>query len=494
MPTRLTLLEQTALALNTARTPRTLGTVAIFDPPEGGGGYDELVKLIADRIRYVPRYRQRVLDVWFRLSGPVWVDSGAFDLHQHVRRSVLPRPGTRQQLHDIVAEIVSQPVDRMRPLWQVRLIEGLSDGRFALVFATHQSVVDGIDTVDLAQVLTDDTPSTAESADDWNPMPEPTGFDLLARSVTEMVQDPRQIVTNAAHGAVDAFGLAASVGDAVGAGEIFDDLAADLVQRDRGMNTTALSATPGPGRRFSAATAALDDLAAVRAQHGSSVHAVILAMITGGLRSWLMNRGQPLPIGSTVTAMAPLAVTDDAEQPTALGINVVPQLTTLPIGKPDALNRLRQLGRGHPDAADEQNGTWVPASEMTRIAGFAAPTLHALGVRAADSGPRRPYDLLIANVPGAQQRLYVGPAEMVASYPVVPLSAGHALAIGVTSYNGTVCCGLTGDRDAVSDLDDLAQGMTAALQELLDTTGDDPHAPPQPPPTNGSTDPGDDCP
>jgi diacylglycerol O-acyltransferase len=497
MSTRLTPLEQTTLALDTARTPAVVGTVNIFDGSGGTLDHDYLQALIADRIRYVPRYRQRVRGVPLRLADPVWAEDVAFDLDMHVRHAVLQRPGNDQQLHDLVAHLLSARMDRSHPPWEFYLIDGLVSDRVALVSATHPCLVDGIDTVDLVQVLLDDEPDdTAPQPENWHPMPGPTDVGLMASAVTAAVRDPSQAATNAAHAVNDAFGLASTAGELACAGAAVDDLAADVLRGTRGLNTTVLSGSPGRHRRFTTATAELDDLHAVQTDRECSVHDVILAMITGGLRSWLIARNQILPTTSSLVAMTPTAVPEHAEEPTALGSQVAPHTVTLPVGTPDPLDRLRRISDGTTTHRKAEHT--VDAAQLTGVAGFAPATLHSLGVRAAEDGPRQPYDLVISNAPGPQQPLYAGQAQLLESYPVIPISAGHLLAIGVTSYDGNVFYGLNADADAISDLDRLATEIRGALRELLLATGhgttdpapprkdpDQQDQPPHPPGTGG---------
>src|SRR5918998_5864915 len=177
MPQRLTALEVSLLALDTAHTPSHVGTVHIFDAGNESFEYERLIGLIRDRIAYVPRYRQRVRGVPPRLAAPVWVDDEDFDLPFHVRRSALPRPGSPEQLREFVGRILARRLDRSRPLWEIYLVEGLADNQFALVTKTHLALVDGVDTVDIGQVLLDS--SSAEAAgpiengggDAWQPLP-----------------------------------------------------------------------------------------------------------------------------------------------------------------------------------------------------------------------------------------------------------------------------------------------------------------------------------
>ncbi|WP_323794429.1 wax ester/triacylglycerol synthase domain-containing protein, partial [Nocardioides sp.] len=156
-------------------SPRHNATVEIFDPADSGFDYERLVELISDRISFVPRYRQRLATVPGGLANPVWVDDEAFDLGYHVRRSALPRPGTDEQLFELVARIVSRPLDRTHPLWEIYFIEGLSDGRVAILSKSHQALVDGVHTVDLGQLLLDVTPEPRLlEPDEWIPQASPS--------------------------------------------------------------------------------------------------------------------------------------------------------------------------------------------------------------------------------------------------------------------------------------------------------------------------------
>jgi diacylglycerol O-acyltransferase len=206
----------------------------------------------------------------------------------------------------------------------------------------------------------------------------------------------------------------------------------------------------------------------VRQEHRHTINDVVLAMISGGLRAWLLTRGESIRSGSSLTALVPMSVTEDDGEPTSLGIQVAPHLQSLPIGEPNALMRLHQVAYG--TQAHKDTGRAVDARSLSDIAGFAPTTLHALGVRVSAEVMRKPHDLVVTNVPGPQVPLYAAGARLEASYPVLPLSAGHQLSIGVTSYDGEVFFGLTGDRDAIRDLDVLAQCLLDALEDLLDTT------------------------
>ncbi|MBO0813293.1 MAG: wax ester/triacylglycerol synthase family O-acyltransferase, partial [Microlunatus sp.] len=447
-----------------------VGTVDIFEPGPDGFDYERLIGLIRDRIRYVPRYRQRILGIPGRLADPVWVDDTDFDLTFHVRRSALPRPGNRQQLRDFAGRVLSRRMDRSRPLWELYFVEGVEHDRFALVGKTHQALVDGRDTVDLIQVLLENSPDGSVGPEEsWHPLPEPSPVELIAGAVAEGIREPSRTLTNLQHALTDVLGVAVAVSEAVGLNGQLGELAAEAVRGPRVPNRTPLSGPVSEQRRVEVVSAELDDLRAVRAEHDHTINDVVLAVITGGLRSWLMTRGETVGPASSVTALVPMSVADpESPEASSLGSKVSPLLMRLPIGEANASIRLHQIGYG--TQAHKDSGRAVGAREISDIAGFAPATLHDLGVRATGDLVRRPYDILITNAPGPQEPVYLGTAPLVASYPVIPLSSGHLLAIGVTSYNGRIFIGLNADRGAFRDLDVLGQCMVDALEELLDTT------------------------
>ena len=475
MPQRLTPLEVSLLALDTAHTPSHVGAVHIFDARPDGFEYERLIALIHERLAFVPRYRQRVRGIPARLAAPVWVDDENFDLTFHVRRSALPRPGSLVQLQEFVGRVLARRLDRSRPFCEIYLVEGLEDDRFALLAKSHLCLVDGIDTVEIGQVLLDSTarshaiPGTGASEDSWHPIPEPSSLELFAGALWESAQDPAMAIANVRGALTNALGVAVAVGEAVG-GVVgaLGELAADALGGGRPASDSPLTGLVSEQRRFATIVASLDDLKAVRQEHHHTINDVVLAMIAGGLRSWLLTRGESIIPGSSLTAVVPMSVTEDDGEPTSLGSQVAPQLQRLPIGEPNALMRLHQVA--YDTQAHKDSGRAVAARSLADIAGFAPATLHALGVRTSTEVVRRQYDLLITNVPGPQVGLYAAGAQLVASYPFVPLSAGHVLAIGVTSYDGEIFVGLTSDRDAISDLDVLAQCLLDSLDELLDTT------------------------
>ncbi|WP_185995128.1 WS/DGAT/MGAT family O-acyltransferase [Nocardioides campestrisoli] len=458
------------LATDSPATPMHNATLEIFEPGPRGFEYSHVLELIAERISYVPRYRQRLQAVPGRLANPVWVDDEEFDLSYHVRRSALPRPGNEDQLRELTARIVSRSLDRTRPLWEVYVIEGLAEGRVAILAKSHQILVDGVETVDLGQVMLDVNPDQEPlGLDEWRPARAPTPASLIASAVRESLERPSTLVSTA-RGNVGALLRTADA-----ARTRATHVAGALANR-RPAPDTPVTGSLSQQRRVVTIATDLADYRQVRRVHGTSVNDVVLATVTGALRAWLMTRDEALHGIKRLKAVVPMSVIDDELEATSMGTQVTGHEVYLPVGEPSAVVRLLQVSYGFHN--HRETGRAVAAQRLAGIAGFAPTTFHALGSRVAAAELRRGFHLSVTNVPGPQFPLYAAGARMLESYPVHPLQPGHALAIGVTSYDGKVFYGLTVDRDLVPDADVLGQCVVEALEELKDSASDSrPRAP-----------------
>ncbi len=468
MPPRLSALDASFLYLEEASTPMHVGGVSIFRRPKAGFDYDRLVELIEQRIALVPRYRQKVRHVPGNLARPVWVDDPDFDVAYHVRRSALPKPGSDEQLTELVARLMSRPLDHARPLWEMYLVEGLARGRTAVLTKTHQAMVDGISAIDIGQVILDVSPEPRIAAEElWMPRNEPTDVELICGAVGEAIARPGVVVDNVRAAAGDAV---ATVGKLAGA-------AAQLLSMARTASRGTAPDSPlnvpiSTQRRFAVARTQLEDYRKIRSAHSCTVNDVVLSVVAGALRSWLLSRGEPVTSSSTIRAMVPMSVRGQADVPSStttgsLGNRVSSFLVDLPVGEPSPVVRLHQVAHAMLENTASTQG--VGAGALVRIGGFAPPTLHALGARTASGFSKRIFNLVVTNVPGPQFPLYAAGARMLELFPVVPLAKGQALALGLTSYDGGVYYGLNGDRDAMSDVDVLAGMVHESLDELLGT-------------------------
>ncbi len=464
MSERLSTRDLALLIAETPEAPAHNATIEIFECGDSEFDYGRLLELIRDRLPFVPRYRQRVKSVPGGLANPVWVDDEQFDLGYHVRRSALPRPGSLEQLRELVARIVSRPLDRSRPLWEIYFVEGLADGNVALLSKAHLALVDGVQTVDLGQLLLDlsPEPKTLEP-DDWLPegprSPAGMVLDAMADSVTapETLVETLRSTTGAVLRTADE------------TSKRVRGIAGALAGR-RPEKTTAISGPLSQQRRVVTVDTDLSDYQVVRKAHNGSVNDVILATITGGMRAWLMTRTESLGGLRQVRVVAPVSVIDEELEATSLGSMIAAHFVDLPVGEASPIVRLHQVSYAF--QAHKENGRAVAANRLTGIAGFAPTTFHAIGSRVAAAELRRGFQVSVTNVPGPQSSLYAAGARMVGTYPVPPLLPGHPLAIGVTSYDGRVFYGLTADRDWVPDADLLGTCIREALVELVDASTD----------------------
>lgn len=465
MPYRLSALDASMLYLEDASTPMHIGGVAIFRRPRTGFDYERLLDLIEHRLALVPRYRQKVRYVPGHLARPVWTDDTRFDITHHVRLSALPKPGTPEQLNELVARLMSRPLDHHRPLWELYLVEGLQRNRFALVTKTHHAMIDGIGAIEIGQVILDVSPNQEDTPGPlWLPEPTPGSLRLLGDAVAEVVRQPGELVDNVRSAVGD---VTATMGKVAGA---FSGVLSALTTAVRPAPASPLNVPITAERRFAVARTSLADLRKVRAAHGGSVNNVVLAVVSGALRYWLMSRGEVVTSGTTVRAMAPLSVRDGAEADTPAGLaggKVSAYLVNLPVGEPSPVVRLQHVAHAMQTRTDA--GQPVAADALVRLGGFAPPTLHALGARAASVFSQRIFNILVTNVPGPQVSLYAAGAKMLEMFPVVPLARNQAVAIGVTSYDGGVYFGLNADRAAMPDVDNLARMIEESIDELLAT-------------------------
>jgi len=453
---RLSALDAWFLHRDTPRTPRQIASLALLEPGEKPLDYDALVRIIADRLDIVPRYRQVPRRMPGGLGLPVWIDDEHFDLSLHVRRSALPRPGTMAALHELVGRLIARRLDHDRALWELYLIEGLESGLTALLFKAHQALVDGSHTVDLAQVLLEETDQVRDLPQDaWTPRPAPGVAQLATWSIRDQVRRPGS--------------LAAAV--ASGIDQVLARAPLPVPRQPASASGGALTGPLSRRRRFATASVGLDVLRGIRDRHGGTVNDVILAVVTGGLRGWMLTRGEPMTDSTSFRAMAPMSVrlkgAEDDSLPTSLGSRVRGHLVSFPVGEPNAVVRLHQVSyalKSHREAGDA-----VSAQTLADLPGFATSTFHAVGARVAARETSRQYQLVVTNVPGPSEPVYMAGRRLAQVYPAVPLTGGRPVAIGITTYRGRAYVGIVADQEAAPDAEVLAQCIRDAAIELAET-------------------------
>lgn len=444
-----------------------VASLLILRKPRAGLKYETLLAAVEQRLPQIPRYRQKVREVTMGLGRPVWIDDRDFDITYHIRRSALPSPGSDAQLHDLVARLGSRPLDKSRPLWEMYLVEGLTRGRVAVYTRTHQALVNGLSALEIGHVIADRMQHPPAFGEDiWIPGREPSRAALIAGAIGDWVSRPRQqlrVVQSAVTGALT------SSEQFVDAGRRIADLARILARGTA--PSSPLNTTVSRNRRFTVACGSLEDYRRLRSRYDCDVNDVVLSVIAGALRNWLLSRGEPLTPMTAVRAMAPMSVYGDLGADPAAGpgqaiSEVAPFLIDLPVGEGNAVVRLSQIA--HATEAHPTAGSLVDARTIVTLSGFAPPTLHGMGIRVATSFSARQFNLLITNVPGPQTQMYVAGAKLVEAYLVPPLLANQVLAIGVTSYCGMLYFGINADREAMSDVDVLPALLSESLDELLE--------------------------
>jgi diacylglycerol O-acyltransferase / wax synthase len=431
------------------------GVTLIEGPPPK---MEEFLEQIRMRLHLVPRYRQKLAYTALDSGRPVWIDDPSFNLEYHIRHTALPAPGRWQQMQDLTARIFSQQLDRSKPLWEMWLIEGLEDDRFALITKTHHSLIDGIAGVDLATVLFDlspDPPPVTNSGRPWQPHPEPGTAHLVAAGLIGAVRAGVAL----AEGAIDAVAhperaLARAREAAEGVGEIVW----------AGLNPapqTPLNVPIGPHRRFVGVTARLEDFKFVKDAFGGTVNDVVLAVVAGALRSFLISRGRRTE-GVELRALVPVSVRTEGER-LGVGNRLVVMRGPLPVYIADPLNRLRFVSQAMDGLKESKQA--LGAEVIAGAQNFAPPTILAQASRLNFS--TRLFNLIVTNVPGPQFPLYVLGREMLQAIPVAFLPENHALAIAIMSYNGQMNFGLLGDFDALPDIDAIGEDIAEELANLV---------------------------
>ena len=459
MVERLTTMDASFRYLDAPDAPMHVGGVLVLEAPSGG--LESLATLVEARLPLVPRYRQRVIEVPGHLANPVWADDPNFDVSYHIRRSALPRPGTEEQLLALVSRLTSQPLDRRRPLWELYLVEGLAGNRAAVITKTHPALVDGLSAIDIGQVLLDPDPGApVPPPEEWRPRPPPAPAQLVRQALEQYARRPSSVIGLARGAAADLRSMATRV-QSVSRGVLRTVHSAVVAPPP-----SPLNAPIGRQRRVAVARVGLEPLKQIRAAHGGTVNDVLFAVVTGALREWLLSRGQAVVSSTSVRALVPLSVQGEELDPAP---RVSSYLVDLPVGESNPRVRLTRLSYAMRGIAS--HGQAVGADSLIALTGFAPPTLHALGARAARGLSRRLFNLIITNVPGPQVPLYAAGSRMLEVFPVVPLARGQGLSIGMTSYDGRVFIGLNADQDTVADVHVLADLIEQEVDGLREATG-----------------------
>lgn len=450
---RLTIADAAFLWQEDRGTHAHIGWVMIAKGPPPA--YDDLVQHVKARLHLVPRYRQKLAYPPLQLAPPLWVDDPRFNLEYHVRHAALPAPGSMEQLRALVGRIFSQGLDRSKPLWELWLVQGLHDNRFAVINKAHRALVDGIAGVDLTTVLFDTSPRPAHvlpPEHPWLPQPEPSPADLVAAGLRDVIAAPVAAARQAWEALQDPDATLATAREVL---QGIQELAAAYMQPP---SPTPLNVPLGTHRTVYWTRCRLADFKRIKDAFGGTINDVYLAVVTGALAAWLRGRG----IGVRrlrLRAAVPISLRGAGNGQS----RIVECFAPLPVGSADPVERLRIVHRALDDLKRSQRA--LGARSIAGFQDFTPPALLAQASRVNFSS--RLFNLVAANVPGPQVPLYLLGREVVQVGPVGFLVERCALMVTLVSYNGMLEIGLIGDADALPDLDDLGAGIEPAIAELL---------------------------
>jgi diacylglycerol O-acyltransferase len=451
---RLTAVDASFLTNESSSSHMHVGAILIFEGPPPR--YVDLVEHVRGRLPLVPRFRQKLVVPPLEAGRPLWADDVNFNLTYHIRHTALPDPGGEEELKHLAGRIFSQQLDRLKPLWELWLVQNLERDRFAILTKTHHAMVDGVSGVDIGTVLFDleRKAEPVKLEDDWVPQPEPGTTELVARGIADAVAAPVKLAERAVDAVRNPETAARKAVEALeGVGEIvsaFADPAPDV----------PLNEEIGPHRRYVWARSELATFKRIKDALGGTVNDVVLAVVTGALREWLHLR-RIRTEGLELRALVPVSIRG-ADERGDLGNRIALMRGPLPVYIEDPVRRLRTISDAM--AGLKRSKQALGAEVISRFNDFAPPTILAQAARINFS--TRLFNLIVTNVPGPQMPLYVLGKELEDVFPVAFLPQNHALAVAIMSYNGKVGFGLLADYDCMTDIDVVSNGLNAALAEL----------------------------
>lgn len=436
-------------------TSMAIASIAVFEGPVPSR--KKLLKSLGGRLPLVPRYRQKLRTVPFHLGRPVWVDDPNFDLRYHVRRTALPAPGGDRQLADLMGRVMSQRLDRDHPLWECWCVEGLSEDRWALISKVHHCMVDGISGTDMYRLMLDLTPEPSPPvADDWSPQAEPPALRLAAEAALDLAMLPAR----------EAMALRDAVASPRQTARKVTETARALARLAPAVwpaSQSSLSGGIGRQRRYTFARAALGDVKTIKRELGGTVNDVVLAAICAGFRELLLSRGEE-PRPHELPSLVPVSVRAPGEE--SIRENRVSALVAdLPVDVADPVERLAAVRAELADLKDSQEA--ILGTELVAMGYYFPFPLVSQGVRRLLSLPQREIVTVTTNVPGPRQPLYGMRRRLLELIPYVPIATTVRTGIAIFSYCDSMVFGITGDFASNPDLDVLARGIEAGVDELL---------------------------
>jgi WS/DGAT/MGAT family acyltransferase len=465
--------------LETPHTPMHIGSVGIYDPSTAPGGFvrfKDILRFIASRLQGARSFRQRLVRVPFDVDHPYWIEDPEFDLEFHVRHIALPKPGDWRQLCIQVARLHARPLDLSKPLWEFTVVEGLDNipglppGCFALVSKVHHAAIDGMSGVEMSAAVHDLDPKIAEpdKPDTWQPENMPRVADLLTRSYFNNLLQPMRIAETIGRSLPGMAKLAVQAGK----GDV-------SLKNSRAAPKTRFNGKVSAHRVWDAVPFKLAEVRAVKdTVPGATVNDVILTVVGGALRTYLLDKGE-LP-KETLTAMAPISVRQEGEKE-ALGNLVSAMVVGLGTQIADPLERLRFV---HGEAVNSKAMTnAVGARTLADYSKLIPSGLAGLGARlytrvGAANMHAPAFNCVVTNIPGPRVPLYFCGAKMLAMYGTAPVFDSMGLINPVYSYGDTIAISFTADRDMLPDPDNYAQALRDSFEDLKKAAATQPAARP----------------
>jgi len=445
-------------------TSLAISSIAVFEGPAPSA--EEFPAAIRGRLPLVPRYRQKVRQLPLDLGPPVWVDDPDFDLGYHLRRTALPQPGGDRELAALMARVMSQRLDRARPLWEYWFVEGLSGGRWALISKVHHCMVDGVSGTDLYRVVLDPGPEPGPPApDDWHPRPEPSGARLTGLAARDLATLPWR-TTRA---------LAGTARSPAALGQLVRTTVRGTAALATALVPTRASSLTGPlsaERRYAFARSRVEQVSAVRHTLGGTFNDVVMAAVTAGFRRLLISRGER-PVPHLIRSLVPVNVRAPGEE-SIRDNRVSSMLADLPIEIADPLERLAAVRElfGRLKAEHEADAGAV----LTKLAGHEPFLPVASGLRLTWHLPQRNITTVTTNVPGPREPLYALGRRCVEIIPYVPIASRLRIGVSMFTYAGALTFGITGDYDTAPDVWTLAEGIETGMAELVAAAAERPVA------------------
>lgn len=426
--------------LETDAHPMHLGALAVFDPVAGVAPQD-LLELLGARAAAIPRLRMRVRDVLLPVGGAAWFNDKDFDVQRHVGRVVLPEGDFMAEATRLAGELMERPLGRGLPPWRMFLLDSAGDGPFAVLVKLHHALADGMRAVAIGAGIFDQLAPTG------------TGRGAVRRRAPV---PPRSWLPGAYAAAGMAMGRLGDVGRALGVG-------ASVVRASRFdlRSTTALTARSSGTRRLATTELDAGTVQWIRRAEGGTANDVLLAVIAGALRRWMLGRGEALP-GADPRALVP--VSRRRPGAAAAGNRLSAYLLGLPVNEPDARERLRLVRTGM--ERNKAAGPLRGAGAVAVLADQLPPLAHRFGAPLAGNAARMLFDILVTSVPLPRSALSLGGCPLRAVYPMAPLARGQSLAVALSTYGGRVQVGLVADGKALPDLDQLAFAVHDELHDL----------------------------